>query len=110
MTERRGNFGKGNKNEIAVEHARMRDLEFSGFDGSVIVQKNIEVDKTRAFCEGFFAAHSRFRFPESAQQCQGREIGFCDEDRVQEPGLLKIIDRFRFVEARNPQHPDRSIL
>ena len=106
MAECRDNFGQGDKHEIALEHTRMRDLEFRRVDRGVIVEKNVEVDETRPFGKGFPAAHAGLHVTEGAEQRCRRKTGLGREDGVEKPGLVVIIDRFGFVNARKPEHMD----
>jgi len=39
-----GDFGKGCKDEAAIQHAGMGDLEFGSGDGIVVVEKNVQID------------------------------------------------------------------
>jgi hypothetical protein len=60
VPKRWGNFGQGYEDEIALQHARMRDLQFGRVDGRLVVKKNVEVDQARPFGEGFLATHPGF--------------------------------------------------
>lgn len=60
MAKRWGNFRERHENEIALQHARVRDLEVWRFDGRVVIKKNVEVDQARSFGEGFLASHPGF--------------------------------------------------
>lgn len=53
-------FGEGGEDEIAQEHARVRNLKSGRVDGFVGVEKNVEIDEAGPLGEGFFATHFGF--------------------------------------------------
>lgn len=57
MAKRGSDFGERDENEVAQQHAGMRDFEFGSGDGVVTVEKDVEIDEARTFGECFFAAH-----------------------------------------------------
>jgi len=99
MAESGSDFGQGCEDEIAQEHARMGNLEVGRIDDVVAVEKDVEIDEARAFGEGFFAAHLRFDVAEGSEELRSREVSLRFEDGVKEPGLVKVIDGFGFVDA-----------
>jgi len=101
MLQRGSNLHKWDKDEIALQHAWVRNLQIGSGDGFVAVEKNIEIDEARTFGEELFAAHSGFDAAHGGKQIVGGEIGLDLEDSVKEPGLVEIIDRLGFVEAGN---------
>lgn len=58
MREVGDDFGQGNEDEFALEHARMRHLQFRRVNGLVAVKKNIYVNQPRPFWHKLFAAHA----------------------------------------------------
>jgi len=108
VPKRWGNFGQGYEDEIALQHARMRDLQFGRVDGRLVVKKNVEVDQARAFREGFLATHTGFDLTQCPQERRGCQVGLRRQHRIEEPGLVEIIDGLRFVQAGSLKHPDRG--
>ncbi len=99
--ELRGDFGQRRENELALEHARMRDLQFGSVERQIAEEKNVYIKEPWTFGEGFLAAELRFDGAKSTEDIDRLGIGFAFDDAIQEPGLVKIIDRFSFVEGGN---------
>jgi len=99
MLERRRDFGKGDQNKVALQHAWVWNLQFRGGDDFVAVEKDVQIDKAGTFGEGFLAAHAGFDFAEGVKQIDCRQICFRGNDGVEKPGLLEKINGFGFVDA-----------
>ena len=99
MTESGRDFGKWNQDEVALKHAGMRNLEISGGNSVVAIEKDVEIDEARPLGEGFSAAHLRFDVAECAEKLKGGENRLRFEDGVEEPGLVEEVDGLGFVNA-----------
>jgi hypothetical protein len=104
MTKRGRDFRERNQDEVALKHSGMRHLKFGRFNGCVVVEKNIQIDETRAFREEFFATHQRFDTAERGEELRGGKLGVCFEDGIQKPGLVEVIERLCFVKAGDSLH------
>jgi len=99
VAEGGSDFGQRNKDESAIEHTRMWDLEIRRVDGFTAVEENVEVEEARTFGEGLLAAHLRFDKTKGAKEIEGVEFGLRFEDGVEEPILIEVIEGFGFVNA-----------
>ena len=87
----------------------MRDLQIGCADRVVAVKQDIQIDEAGAFGEGFLAAHGRFDFSHPTQEFVRGQTSFGFEDSIQEPGLIKIVDGRRFVDAGGLFHGDAEL-
>ncbi len=101
MLELRRNFGERSENEFALQHPRVRDLQFGSVERLIAEEKDVDIEEARAFGECSLAAELRFDGTKCAQEFDGLRIGFTFNDAIEEPGLVEIIDGFGFVEGRN---------
>ena len=97
-------FGQRRENELALEHAGMRDLQFGSVERQIAEEKDVYIEQPRTFGEGFLAAESRFDGAKSAEEIDGLGVGFACDDAIEEPWLVEIIDRFGFVEGRDSSY------
>jgi hypothetical protein len=102
-------FGEGGEDEIALKHAGMGDLQGGRVDGFVSVEKNVEIDEARSFGEGLLAAHFGFDATEGGEELRRSQIGLRFEDRVEKPGLVEVVDRLGFVDAREFRDVNRGL-
>jgi len=101
MAKVRGDFGQRGQDEVALKHARVRDLQVRLLDRAVGVKKDVEVDEAGAFGERLVAAHVGFDLAEGGEEFVGRKTGFGTESGIEEPGLVEVVDGLGFVEARD---------
>ena len=57
-----GDFSQWGQDEVALKHARMRDLQVRLIDRAFGVKKDVQVNEPRAFGERLVAAQVRFDF------------------------------------------------
>ena len=99
MAEVGGDFGQRGENEVPLEHARVRNLQLGLVDGDVVVEENVEIDEAGAFRKRLAAAHVGFDLAEGGKEFAGGEKGFGKHGGVEEPGLVKVVDRFGLIEG-----------
>jgi len=104
VAERRRDLRKRRKDEIALEHAGVRNLELRRIDGGIAIEKNVQVDQARPLGEGFLAAHLQFDAAQNAEKFRGWELRIRFQDGVEKPGLIEIVDRLGFKEAGYFRH------
>jgi len=109
MAELRGDFGKGSKDKIALQHARVRDLKRRCVDHGVAVEEDVEVDEARPVGEGLAAAHAGFDSAESGEEFFRRESGAGFQGSVEEPRLVQITDGFRLVKTGEPRDGEAGV-
>lgn len=71
MPELRGDLGKRRKNELALEHAGMRDLQFGSVERQIAEEKDVYIEEPRTFGESFLAAELRFDGAKSVEKFDG---------------------------------------
>src|SRR5271157_4516629 len=109
MAEIGSDFSQGSKDEAAIQHAGMGDLQLGSGDGFVVVEEDVEINEARAFGEGFLAAHGGFDGVELLQEIERGQNSLRFEGGVEEPGLFEIINGLGFVDAGNFQDADAGI-
>lgn len=98
MAQVRGDFGEGNQHELALEHARVGDLQFGRGDGLIAIYKDIDVEEAGAFGESFFAAEVVFDGAEGMEEREWREVCFGLNGAIEEPRLVEVVHGGGFVE------------
>lgn len=109
MAKGGGDFGERCEDELALEHAGMRNLQVRGVDGVIAIEEDVEIDKAWAFGERLLASHLRFDVAEGGEELRGGEVGLGFEDGVEEPGLVEIIDGLGFVDGRELYDVDAGL-
>ena len=102
------NLRQRNEHEPAFRQTRMRNLH-SGFVNHVrAVEKNIEIDDSRAARDKLLAAELAFDRLQCFEQLPRRKRSFRFDNAIQKPGLREKIDRLRFINGRAAQNPHAS--
>src|SRR5262249_265831 len=99
--ERRSDFRERCEDEISLQHAGMRDLQFGQGDGFVAVEENVDVKQARALGELFFAAELLFDFAKGSQEIERCKGSFGFDHTVEKPGLVEKVEGFGFVKGRD---------
>jgi hypothetical protein len=98
-------LGQRLKHEAPLVQRRMRDAQAVILNDPVAEEQDVNINGTRPFVTRAKASHFFFYAQCESQQRSRRGTGLECEHAVQEPGLVRDINWFRFVERR-----DRALL
>jgi hypothetical protein len=109
MAEVRSQFGEGDEDEAALEHAGVGDLQVRLGDGFQAVEEDVQVEESRTFGDKFVAAEGSFDATEGAEESSSGESGFGVEDAIEEPGLVEEVHGLGFVESGDAEDADARL-
>jgi len=101
MYQLRGQLRERDQDEGALVQARVRQGQFGGFEGHVVDQQQIEIERARSVGKRARAAQVVLDAKQRAEEVTRSQRGLQSDDRIEEARLLQVSDRFRLVETRD---------
>lgn len=90
-------FGKRNKHEAPLRHARVGNFHARSADNAGIVEQNVEIDDSGTITNQLLASHLALDSLQRVQQLRGRQRSFRLHHAIQEPWLREKIHRLGFI-------------
>ena len=101
----RRDLGQGDEDEIPRLEPRMRHDELRRLDDQIFGEKDVDIDDPGTFGRGRDPFHLRLDGLGQLQELYGPEAAPDLDHLVQEPGLVREVDRLGLVDGRGPDDP-----